>query len=428
MKKKPRILIGLSEVAGHYKGLKQGFEALGLECTFINLSEHPFGFSADDKVWPVQWVQKADTNRRRHRGFSKLLLTILQIALQAVLFFRLLPRHDIFIYCANRSFMAFVDLLILRIAGKKIIYQMHGCDSRAPYFDGAYNEAQLLSAGDLYRRTRLKKWILRITEAFAHVIVNIPPQAHLCEKKYINWLYVGLCCWPLDYEVDDKSAQNTPGRLRIVHSPSKPKAKGTPVIREAVERLKQKGIAIDYIELINVPNKKVIEEIRRADLVIDQMYADYAMPGFATEAAWQEKPVLIAGYAAQHWRDWMAAEDLPPTHYCHPDDFEEELYRLATDPDLRSKVAREMYEFVSTRWSPKEIAQNYLQTLDNPPPEWWLDPNDNRYLHGCCISEEALKTDLAKYVRAYGEKGLFLRDKPALSQLVYEFAKGDQNH
>lgn len=61
-----------------------------------------------------------------------------------------------------------------------------------------------------------------------------------------------------------------------MHSPSDPGAKGTPLIREAVEKLKASGVDVTFVELVGVPNSKVIEEIKKADLVIDQMYADYA--------------------------------------------------------------------------------------------------------------------------------------------------------
>ena len=323
-----RVLIGLSEVAGHYRGLKLGFERLGIPCTFINLSEHPFAFDADDDVWPVRFVQKTDTRRRKSSGLSWWGLALVQGVLQSVLFFRLLPRHDVFIYCANRNFMAFADLLILRLCGKKIIYQMHGSDSRAPYFDGSYNGGDLLSDKSLLRLTRFKKLIVRIIERFAHVVVNIPPQAHLCEKPFINWLHVGLSCFPPDLQETPPPACQASGPIRIMHGPSDPGAKGTPLIREAVERLKARGVEVTFVELVGVPNSKVIEEIKKADLIIDQMYADYAMPGLATESAWYGKPVLICGYAVDDWQNWMQSGDLPPTCFIHPDELDDALYEV----------------------------------------------------------------------------------------------------
>ena len=419
------MLIGLSEVAGHYRGLKDGFQQLGLECTFVNLSEHPFGFDADDNIWPVGWVQKIDTQRRKATSLPmRLLYVLLQGLLQAVLFFRLLPNHDIFIYCANRNFIAFLDLPILKLCGKKIIYQMHGCDSRAPYFDGAYNHGDLLPDQKLYRLTTIKKIILAITERYADVIVNIPPQAHLCRKKYINWLYVGLCCSPPGESFSTGSlVQSDSSIVKILHSPSRPGAKGTERIRASIERLKARGVNVAYTELIGVDNSRVIEELNKADLVIDQIFADYAMPGFATEAAWQGKPVLISGYAVSYWPRWMEKADLPPTYYCHPDEFDDALYRLATDSGLRLSVGKKMHDFVRQNWSPKQIATNYLRALDTPPEKWWIYPQFNDYLLGCSISEQQLKKRLRTYLNKYGASGLRLGCNIFLVEKIYRFAE-----
>ncbi|WP_461536853.1 hypothetical protein [Spongorhabdus nitratireducens] len=427
--KHPRLLIGLSEVAGHYKGLKLGFQRLGLKCTFINLSEHSFGFDLDDQIWPIRQVQKTDTKRRKAKNpVSKILFSVLQFFLQSILFFRLLPHHDIYIYCANRSFMAFLDLPILKLFGKKIIYQMHGCDSRAPYLDGAYNKGKLLPLKSLYKATYIKKKVMRITERYADIVVNIPPQAQLCEKRYINWLNIGLCCYPYNYPIVNDKTDNKKNYIRVLHCPSRPEAKGTPIIRKSVEKLIKKGLKIDYIELSGVPNIKVIEEISRADLIVDQVYADYAMPGLATEAAWLSKPVLVCGYASTEWKKWMNPVELPPTYYCHPDELDTALFQLVTNKDLRSQVAREMHEFVSKYWKPEQIAKNYLRALFTPPDNWWLSPGEATYLHGCCISESNLRQGLSDYISKYGAKGLQLADKQGFSDRIRNFAKTKPNH
>lgn len=422
--KTPRVLIGLSEVAGHYRGLKEGFETLGVPCTFLNFSEHPFGFQNDDDIWPVRVIQRVDTQRRQTSGAWFWVLIFWQACLQSILFFRVLFKHDIFIYCANRNFVGFVDLFILRLMGKKIIYQMHGSDSRAPYFDGSYEGGDLLPLRQLVRLTRFKRLILWITECGANVLVNIPPQAHLCRKRYINWLYVGLSCCPPGANQSSpiqSPTSDASGPFRIVHSPSNPGAKGTPEIRAAIQRLKEKGVDVEYIELTGVANDKVIEEIRRADLVIDQMYSDYSMPGFATEAAWCAKPVLTAGYAVDHWAGWMHEEDIPPTCFCLPHQFDIKLYELATDADKRASVGSDMYHFVSTRWRPEQVAQNYLTCLQDPPAEWWLDPKDNEYVGGCGISQNKLRERLTELLDTYGEKVLGIADKPLTLDRIRQF-------
>jgi hypothetical protein len=197
------------------------------------------------------------------------------------------------------------------------------------------------------------------------------------------------------------------------------------LIREAVERLKARGVEVTFVELVGVPNSKVIREIKKADLIIDQMYADYAMPGLATESAWYGKPVLICGYAVDDWQNWMQPGDLPPTCFIHPDELDDALYRFATDPVKRQAVGTAMYEFVSSRWRPEQIAANYLRCFEDAPSNWWLDPKDCFYVNGCSISEARLKVRLRGYLEKFGVKALQLRDKPELAAKIVKFAGGN---
>ncbi len=47
MKRSARIFIGLRELSGYYHHLKKGFDALGIEAVFANLSGHPYRYGED---------------------------------------------------------------------------------------------------------------------------------------------------------------------------------------------------------------------------------------------------------------------------------------------------------------------------------------------------------------------------------------------
>lgn len=63
-------------------------------------------------------------------------------------------------------------------------------------------------------------------------------------------------------------------KFRIVHAPSDTNIKGTKFIREAINQV-QKKLNIEYVELVNKPNKEVLDNIKGADLVIDQMHVGW---------------------------------------------------------------------------------------------------------------------------------------------------------
>ena len=87
--------------------------------------------------------------------------------------------------------------------------------------------------------------------------------------------------------------------IRILHSPSSPEVKGTYLIRQAINALKAKGYPIDYVEIMGKPNTVVIAELEKCDFIVDQLYSDTPMSGFATEAAFFGKTAVVGGYGWQ---------------------------------------------------------------------------------------------------------------------------------
>lgn len=72
-------------------------------------------------------------------------------------------------------------------------------------------------------------------------------------------------------------------RVRIVHGPSSPLIKGTPLVRAAVKKLQLEGYDFEYIELIGVSNQVILETLADAHVVLNEFYA--LVPGqFGIEA------------------------------------------------------------------------------------------------------------------------------------------------
>lgn len=73
------------------------------------------------------------------------------------------------------------------------------------------------------------------------------------------------------------------GEIIILHGPSSPIIKGTPLVRAAVKKLKMEGYNFRYIELINVPHEQMLKTLRSAHIVLNEFYA--FVPGvFGIEA------------------------------------------------------------------------------------------------------------------------------------------------
>src|SRR3712207_881295 len=96
---KPRILIGLRELAGYGANLREGFRQLGVECDFISLVEHPFAYGGDDTYLLVRWARLTHVKRTdtpRSQIFRKVLWASLGELNMLLLLLWALPRYDVF--------------------------------------------------------------------------------------------------------------------------------------------------------------------------------------------------------------------------------------------------------------------------------------------------------------------------------------------
>jgi hypothetical protein len=72
-------------------------------------------------------------------------------------------------------------------------------------------------------------------------------------------------------------------RIRIIHAPSSPLIKGTPLVRAAIKKLQIEGYEFEYIELIRVSHSEILKQLSQAHIVLNEFYA--FMPGvFGVEA------------------------------------------------------------------------------------------------------------------------------------------------
>jgi len=430
-----KIFIGLNEVAGYYSGLNSGFKQIGVESHFFVYYDDKRSYGGDDsssfflarlvkrlcqragKVPPTQRFRRAYW--RFVRDFSKI-----------PFFIWALCKYDVFILGFNSTFFvprffSYYDYPILKFFGKKIICQYHGSDSRPPFVDGAImNNIRSVNVEECMERTSAKKRILQKINKYADIIIDIPPQGYLHDKPYIMWMEIGIPYNIAYTPVIEEQAISAAARpVRILHAPSDAAAKGTKRIREAIASLSNKGYSIDFIEIQNMPNHVVREELAKCDIVVDQLYSDYPMPGFATEAAWYGKPVVIGGYAYRHWGKWLVQDKLPPTHYCHPENIEAAIERLVADQEYRLELGRKAKFFVQNEWHPKAVAGRYLALIrDEIPDRWWFDPNSTDYYSGMGMDEPRIKSIIRKMIETGGIESLKLSDKPDLEEAFKQFA------
>lgn len=141
---------------------------------------------------------------------------------------------------------------------------------------------------DSLKNEELRKKLALSADKYADIIFN----PNVDQMSYIKKITK-----PFLYFVDeskiskdtDKYCQNN--NLIVIHAPSSPLIKGTPLVRAAVKKLKEEGYDFTYTELMGVPNSEVLEALRSAHIILNEFYA--FVPGIFGIEAMTNNAVLL---------------------------------------------------------------------------------------------------------------------------------------
>jgi hypothetical protein len=126
----------------------------------------------------------------------------------------------------------------------------------------------------------LQKNLAAAADRYADEIVNatIDQVSHLHRKAN-----------PFMYFLSEDTFQrndtkfNSLSFVRILHAPSSPIIKGTPLVRAAIKQLNEEGYKFEYTEITGANHEKVLFALREAHIALNEFYA--FMPGqFGVEA------------------------------------------------------------------------------------------------------------------------------------------------
>jgi hypothetical protein len=416
--RQPRIFIGICEIADYYRQLRAGFEQLGYDAVFVNLFPHPFHETPKDMPRTAKLAAAAARRHAQSDGPVKPLWRFVALLLRLPVFLWAVTTRDLFIFGFGLSFFGHLELPLLRLLRKRIVFIFHGSDSRPAYLNGVEAPTAGCETVDkVIELTRRKKRRVRTVDRWADVVVDNPLSAHLHERPCVSFQAIGVPRATLP--ATDRAAQRP---IRAFHSPSNPGPKGSQEIRDAVDRLRSRGFSLELIELRGVPHERVIEALADVDFAIDQVYSDVAMAGFASEAAAAGVPVVVGGYGRDAIDDALRGRPFPPVLFCRPDDLESSLERLTTDRELRRELGTAARRFVETEWSPPAVAKRLLEAIEGRRPDWVFDPRHITYLHGTGLSEARARSLVRSTIERGGVSALCVRDKPTLEAQLVKFA------
>ena len=260
------------------------------------------GYSAETFVYKTYFItDDFDINVEQRLGLAVLPLPLNRLIALVATFALVIWRYRlIYIYfnggplSALPGFLRRCEAWFFRLAGVRVLVMPYGSDvqdmrlSRNLYFKHAMT---LSYPGNCSAGPQVSRDVDYWTANANHVLSGVEWVDYMP-----HWDTLMLGHFPIDcarLKPEPVQAPYVPGRrpLRVLHAPNHRHIKGTDALISAVDALKARGHSIELTLVEKKTNAEVLEEIVRADIVVDQLVIGwYAM--FAIEGMTLGKPVV----------------------------------------------------------------------------------------------------------------------------------------
>lgn len=353
-----RIFIGLSDTASQASDLKKGFDALGIESYAAILEAHNITANeVDEIIERKNFLTKLPLRPNRLKDFLRYGLR------RRALLRETAKSCDVFIFVWQSFLTDASDLEFLKKLGKKIVVFFMGSEQR---WKNAY-EQEMSSFGISSYYSRFSPYdyqfslkalseklrYLRYVEKYADVIYSLPNQSQLSLRPYHHF-YI-----PVNTQIIAEKTEQRKVPL-IVHAPTKRAVKGTDIVLETFERLKNIGIKFEARLIENIPYREALKIYSEADIVIGEL--------FIPSGGKLDREALAAGKVvlSSVRRDYI--DNLPPD--CpiidvNPTNLYEELKKIIPDHRQRSELAKKGRAFVEKRHDIEVVCRDVLDKLEN---------------------------------------------------------------
>jgi hypothetical protein len=230
---------------------------------------------------------------------NKYIFLLIRIFYGPVLLGYLANKSTHFFYIWNTGFLYNRDFefKFLKSLNKKIVCLFTGNDIRSIKLSIDYAKKNNLDSKEIYRVDVIenllnyekdKKQIAKSADTYADLIFNakVDQMSYLQSKQY-GWTYI------YNKEKFFKNNLKLYNKIKILHAPSNPFLKGTPLVRAAIKKLEMEGYKFEYVELQNMPNEAVLKHLRTSQIVLNSFYS-FGVGQFGIESMANHCAVLMS--------------------------------------------------------------------------------------------------------------------------------------
>lgn len=372
-----KVLHAPTSVGSNPQGMSKALNRINVNSTDFTLYPHPFEYMSDFVLFKKEpnfivreivkifyFLKLYRTHDIIHFNFGTTISSSFSPVEYEGDFFRTLLSK---IKSKISQLIESLELLYLGLLKRKYCITYQGSDARqGDYCQGAFNinyfdkcPSLTNSWLDEFKRKKIKK----LTKKAAVVYSVNPDLLHVLPKnsKYIPYSHVFMDEFKPVYNLEKNN------KLKICHAPSHRGIKGTDVVLSVLEELQRDGYEIDIILVEGLPYKKAIEEYKKCDIFIDQLYAGW-YGGVAVELMALGKPVFC--YIRRDDLVYLPSkmvEDLPIINVTESSLRAELVRIISMNRSSLQKIAENSRAYVEKWHNPIEIAksikQDYIEAL-----------------------------------------------------------------
>lgn len=273
-------VVGLDEVAANVHNISR---ALGSSLS-VSMSRHPFYSFHYDYSLPAHISQRY-------------LRYLVRVVYSPILFGYLCRKTKGFFYVAGSGFLLTeldgrgFEFAFLKKRGIRVACFFCGSEIRSLRLMKSLSEKMGRDVISTYQTFVVKGFDADHLEAFRMKLAASADKYadHIFNAPVDQISYIHRTVHPFMYFYPDDGFRRKDekflnlGRVKIVHGPSSPLIKGTPLVRAAIKKLQLEGYDFEYRELIGISNSDVLVALSDAHIVLNEFYA--FVPGqFGVEA------------------------------------------------------------------------------------------------------------------------------------------------
>lgn len=244
------------------------------------------------------------------------------------------------------------ELVLLRLAGKRIVVYPYGGDARLPSRTRAADRWNAYTDVPVGEEDRNEAVVMKHLTAFGrHANVILACNDLVEDLPRVD----GVLRYPFDLHDWIPVETRDDGTVTVVHAANHRHYKGTRYVIEAVERLQAEGLPVELVLVEGMANAEARSLYERADIIAsDFLIGGYAL--FAIEGMALGKPVLC--YLPDRLKPFHPEWSDAPIVNASPDTLADRLRELVLDPKRRLTLGRAGPAYVRKNHSLESVGRD----------------------------------------------------------------------